>query len=201
MNLCAHEEARATWLRSRPLPHFSIPVSDIARSTRFYTEIVGCNHLSRAPRGDMAFLDAAGMCLTLVKRDPPINPHLRAHGVEITFEEDRQGGVLNGPAPIFTIPTARCWNLSDELCRQSLIQLGDYRFRNLLMRRSSSPQYFDDRGALGGGIIVVEQHAHASFDMAGEHAQETWALIRGARLLTSTPNSAGPQGRLYSGRH
>jgi hypothetical protein len=68
--------------------------------------------LSTVPRGDMAFLDAAGMCLTLVERDPPINPHLRAHGVEITFEEDRQGGVLNGPAPIFTIPTARCWSLS-----------------------------------------------------------------------------------------
>lgn len=26
--------------------HFSIPVSDIERSTRFYTEIVGCRHLA-----------------------------------------------------------------------------------------------------------------------------------------------------------
>jgi hypothetical protein len=73
--------------------------------------------LSTVPRGDIAFLDAAGTCLILVKRNPPINPlpdnhggahhsfavehdeykaafdHLRAHGVEITFEEDRQGGV------------------------------------------------------------------------------------------------------------
>jgi hypothetical protein len=71
-----------------------------------------------------------------VKRDEPINPvlddhggvhhsfviaheeypathdHLRAHSVEITFEEDRQGGVLNDRAPIFTIPTARCWSSS-----------------------------------------------------------------------------------------
>jgi catechol 2,3-dioxygenase-like lactoylglutathione lyase family enzyme len=38
--------------------HFSIPVSDVATSTRFYTEIVGCRHLSTVPRGDMAFLDA-----------------------------------------------------------------------------------------------------------------------------------------------
>ena len=101
--------------------HFSIPVSDIAKSTRFYTEVVGCRHLATVPRGNMAFLDAAGTCLILVERDPPINPrpddhggvhhsfgvahaeyqaaldHLRAHGVAITFEEDRQGGVINGP--------------------------------------------------------------------------------------------------------
>ena len=67
-------------------------------------------------------------CLILVKRDAPINPvpdnhggvhhafavahdeyaaaleHLRAHGVEITFEEDRQGGVLNGPRAYFHDP-------------------------------------------------------------------------------------------------
>ena len=45
--------------------HFSIPVSDIERSTRFYTEIVGCRLLSTVGRGTMAFLDAAGTCLTL----------------------------------------------------------------------------------------------------------------------------------------
>jgi catechol 2,3-dioxygenase-like lactoylglutathione lyase family enzyme len=74
----------------------------------------------------MAFLDAARTCLILVKRDPPISledhggvhhsfavehdkykaalDHLRAHGVEITFEEDRQGGVLNGPRAYFHDP-------------------------------------------------------------------------------------------------
>jgi catechol 2,3-dioxygenase-like lactoylglutathione lyase family enzyme len=63
-----------------------------------------------------------------VKRDLPINPvlddhacvhlsfaiahhaykaaldHIRAPGVEITFEEDRQGGVLNGPRAYFHDP-------------------------------------------------------------------------------------------------
>ena len=63
-----------------------------------------------------------------MKRDPPINPvlddhggvhhsfaiaheeykaaldHLRTHGIEITFEEDRQGGVLNGPRAYFHDP-------------------------------------------------------------------------------------------------
>jgi catechol 2,3-dioxygenase-like lactoylglutathione lyase family enzyme len=108
--------------------HFSIPVSDIARSTKFYTEIVGCRHLATVQAGNMAFLDAAGTCLILVRRDPPINraredhggvhhsfaikqgqyraalDHLRAHGVEIVFEEDRQGGVVNGPRAYFHDP-------------------------------------------------------------------------------------------------
>ena len=120
----------------RAVIHFSIPVSDVAKSTQFYTDVVGCRHLSTTPNGQMVFLDAAVTCLMLVKRDAPINPvlddhggvhhsfviahegypaaldHLRAHGVEIAFEEDRQGGVVNGPRAYFHIPTARCWSLS-----------------------------------------------------------------------------------------
>jgi catechol 2,3-dioxygenase-like lactoylglutathione lyase family enzyme len=108
--------------------HFSIPVSDVAASTRFYTDIVGLKHLATVAQGAMAFLDAAGVCVILVKRDPPINPtpddhggvhhsfgiargeyraaldHLRENGVEITFEEDRQGGVINGPRAYFRDP-------------------------------------------------------------------------------------------------
>ncbi len=112
----------------KSVAHFSIPVSNVADSTRFYTEIVGCRHLATVAGGTMAFLDAAGTCLILVKHDPPINPrpaghggvhhafavaredyqaalaHLRAHGVDIFFEEDRQGGVLNGPRAYFHDP-------------------------------------------------------------------------------------------------
>jgi catechol 2,3-dioxygenase-like lactoylglutathione lyase family enzyme len=108
--------------------HFSIPVSDVERSTRFYTEIVGCRHLATVAQGTMAFLDAAGTCLILVKRAPPINPHpedhggvhhsfavahenypaaldhLRANGVAITFEENREGGIVNGPRAYFHDP-------------------------------------------------------------------------------------------------
>ena len=113
-------------VRVTSVVHFSIPVSDIERSTRFYTEIVGCRHLATVGQGSMAFLDAAGTCLILVKRQPPINPrpedhggvhhsfavedysaalqHLREHGVAITFEEDRQGGVVNGPRAYFHDP-------------------------------------------------------------------------------------------------
>jgi catechol 2,3-dioxygenase-like lactoylglutathione lyase family enzyme len=112
----------------KAVAHFSIPVSDVAKSKQFYTEVVGCTDLSTTPNGQMVFLDVAGTCLILVKRDAPINPvrddhggvhhafavahdeyraalhHLRARGVEITFEEDRQGGVLNGPRAYFHDP-------------------------------------------------------------------------------------------------
>ena len=98
------------------------------KSPQFYTDVVGCKHLPTTPNEQMVFLDAAGTCLILVKRDPPMNPvlhdhggvqhsfavahddyvaaldHLRAHGDEITFEEDRQGGVLNGPRAYFHDP-------------------------------------------------------------------------------------------------
>lgn len=111
------------------IAHFSIPVSDVTKSTKFYTEIVGCKHLFSPPKGHMAFLDAGGVCIILVKHDPPINStlddhngvhhsfmvedsaaykaaldHLRASGVEVMFEEDRQGGVVNGPRAYFRDP-------------------------------------------------------------------------------------------------
>ena len=108
--------------------HFSIPVTDLSKSTRFYTDIVGCKHIFSPPNGQMAFLDAASVCVILVQREGPINPkldnhngvhhsfivessayqaaldHLREKGVEVTFEEDRRGGVVNGPRAYFRDP-------------------------------------------------------------------------------------------------
>lgn len=110
------------------LAHFSIPVSDLEKSTRFYTDIVGLRHLVTTPDKTMAFLDAGGDCVILVKAEPPINrklddhngvhhsfmvasqdykpalDHLRAKGVEVLFEEDRQGGIVNGPRAYFRDP-------------------------------------------------------------------------------------------------
>jgi hypothetical protein len=116
--------------------HFSIPVSDIERSTRFYTEIVGCRHLATVGRGTMAFLDAAGTCLILVKRDPPINPRPEDHGgvhipsrsrMMITRRRSTICARMASRSPlrriaraasstdraaIFTTPTVRCSNSS-----------------------------------------------------------------------------------------
>jgi len=112
--------------------HFTIPVSDIARSKDFYTEVVGMKHLATVQNGQMAFFDAGGTCVILVKRDAPIHreqegsdgvhhafmvdqasyqaalDHVRASGVEIFFEEDRQGGVVNGPRAYFRDPDGTC---------------------------------------------------------------------------------------------
>ena len=66
-------------MRSEPI-RYSIPVSDVAKSTQFYTDVVGCRLLSTTPNGQMVFLDAAVTCLMLVKRDAPINPVLDDHG-------------------------------------------------------------------------------------------------------------------------
>jgi catechol 2,3-dioxygenase-like lactoylglutathione lyase family enzyme len=108
--------------------HFAIPVSDMDRSKRFYTEIVGCKYLSMIPDKSICFLDAGGVCVLLIKHDPPILTklegsngvhhafivdasayeaaldHLRANGVEIFFEEDRRGGIINGPRAYFRDP-------------------------------------------------------------------------------------------------
>jgi glyoxylase I family protein len=109
--------------------HFSIPVSDVDRSVKFYTEVVGCTFLAQRPDKVITFLDAGGVCVLLIKRPPPINSGppemsdgvhhafmvdaaayqaavdgLRAKGIEIFFEEDRRGGVINGPRAYFRDP-------------------------------------------------------------------------------------------------
>ena len=110
------------------IAHFSIPVSDVKRSRDFYVDVVGCKHLATVPQGHMAFVDAGGVCLILVKQAGAINPtpqdndgvhhsfaidparfdaaiaRLKAKGVEVFFEEDRQGGVVNGPRAYFRDP-------------------------------------------------------------------------------------------------
>lgn len=110
------------------LAHFSIAVSDIETSEKFYREIVGCRHIFTNPPKTMSFLDAGGMCVILCQHEAPINPtiddhngvhhsfmlrsedyapaleNLKENGVEVFFEEDRQGGVVNGPRCYFRDP-------------------------------------------------------------------------------------------------
>lgn len=110
------------------IAHFSIPVSDVHRSRDFYCDVVGCKHLFTAPKGHMSFIDAGGVCLILVRSEAPINPklhdsegvhhsfaiepakfeaaveRLKSKGVELIGEEDRQGGVVNGPRVYFRDP-------------------------------------------------------------------------------------------------
>jgi glyoxylase I family protein len=110
--------------------HFSIPVSDVDRSTKFYTEVLGCKLLSQLPNQKITFLDAGGgVCLLLIKRPAPIHKgptemsdgvhhafmvdadayeaakaSLKSNGVDIFFEEDRRGGTIDGPRFYFRDP-------------------------------------------------------------------------------------------------
>ena len=110
------------------MAHFSIPVTDMERSRKFYCDVVGCRHLFTAPPGHMCFIDAGGACLILVKQDAPVNgamqdengvhhsfaiepgkleealARVKASGVEVFAAEDRQGGVVNGPRAYFRDP-------------------------------------------------------------------------------------------------
>ena len=112
--------------QNRGVAHFSIPVSDLERSTTFYRDVVGCK-LIVSDGTRYAFMDAGGTCVLLSAENPPINnenrkdlahhafvvteeelanarDHLESHGVEVLFEEDREGGVVNGPRIYFRDP-------------------------------------------------------------------------------------------------
>src|SRR5713101_7707392 len=69
------------------IAHFSIPVSDVDKSTRFYTEIVGCKFLSALPDKSITFLAAGGVGVLLIKRPAPINkePLEMSNGVHHAF--------------------------------------------------------------------------------------------------------------------
>jgi catechol 2,3-dioxygenase-like lactoylglutathione lyase family enzyme len=109
--------------------HFSIPVSDVDRSVKFYTDIVGCKFFGQRPDKGITFLDAGGVCVLLIKKPAPIVrgapemsdgvhhafmldaseyqtavDNLRKNGVDVFFEEDRRGGVIDGPRAYFRDP-------------------------------------------------------------------------------------------------
>lgn len=100
--------------------HFSIPVSDLAVSRKFYTEIVGLKLVRDALPIGMVFLQAGDDHVILAKSEQPITrsktDSRRAHhafkvdadqyeatkvflaskGVEVFEEEDRKTGVFVG---------------------------------------------------------------------------------------------------------
>lgn len=112
-------------IKLKGVAHFSIPVSDVARSIKFYTDVVGCTKISADEKH--AFMDAGGLCLLLCKQKTPINrqdgfdyvhhafivspeqyrtidDHLARHGVEVLEKEERDGRTVNGPRTYFRDP-------------------------------------------------------------------------------------------------
>ncbi|MGE0189823.1 MAG: VOC family protein [Steroidobacteraceae bacterium] len=104
--------------RAIGVAHFSIPVSDLAKSIDFYVENVGLRFVSKIPPEGMAFLDANGVAVILVQHDkgnstagnPKVHHSfmvdhdqfdtvvegLKARGIELVFE-DLRTGTVNGP--------------------------------------------------------------------------------------------------------
>ena len=119
--------------------HFSIPVSDVDRSVKFYTEMVGFKFFGQRPDKGITFLDAGGVCVLLIKKPDPITKGtpessdgvhhafiidaaeypaavstLRAKGVDVFFEEDRRDGVIDGPRAYFRDPDGNTLEFIDR---------------------------------------------------------------------------------------
>lgn len=107
-------------IEPRGVVHFSIAVSDLERSRKFYTEVLGLTLIQSAPAIGMVFLRAGHDHVILAKSDAPLKrdpkDSRRAHhafkvdpdkyedakaflaqkGVEVFEEEDRKKGVFVG---------------------------------------------------------------------------------------------------------
>lgn len=112
-------------IRTRGLAHFTIPVTDTVRSMAFYADILGMTPVQVNHERGMVFLDTGGDCVILARSEAKIDPDdhdvhhafivadedyeaskkdLMANGVDVFFEEDRQGGAVNGPRAYFHDP-------------------------------------------------------------------------------------------------
>src|SRR6266567_6437058 len=59
-------------IEPRSVVHFSIAVSDLDASRKFYTEILGLTLVQAAPTADMVFLRAGNDHVILAKSDAPL---------------------------------------------------------------------------------------------------------------------------------
>jgi glyoxylase I family protein len=107
-------------IKPRGVVHFSIPVSDLEASKKFYTELLGLTFLRESPAYQLIFLSVGRDYVVLAKSDTPIRPnaeggrrvhhafavepdayeaaktYLQENGVPIIDEEIREGGTFPG---------------------------------------------------------------------------------------------------------
>lgn len=113
-------------LKTHGVLHFSLPVTDLDRSRKFYEGVLGLKVLEQSPR--MVFLQSGDDYLILAKGDEPLKfdsskntpvhhafrvkpeefqssiEDLRNNGVEVFNIEDRSTGVFWGPQAYFLDP-------------------------------------------------------------------------------------------------
>jgi catechol 2,3-dioxygenase-like lactoylglutathione lyase family enzyme len=115
--------------------HFTIPVKDLARSEKFYTEIVGLKTINR--NDHMVFMRANDDYLVLTYSEKPIDPNvgdkheihsafllspqaydealkfLAGKGVRVFKQEDRKAGTFHGRSAYFHDPDRNVIELID----------------------------------------------------------------------------------------
>jgi len=113
-------------LQTQGMLHFSLAVTDLDRSRKFYEGVLNLKVVEQSPR--MVFLRTGDHYLILAKGDQPLKydsnkstpvhhafrvkpeefhssiDHLREHGVEVFNIEDRNTGVFWGPQAYFLDP-------------------------------------------------------------------------------------------------
>jgi len=113
-------------LKTQGMLHFSLAVTDLDRSRKFYEGVLNLKVVEQSPR--MVFLQTGDDYLILAKGDEPLKydtnkstpvhhafkvkpdefqsslEHLRQHGVEVFNIEDRNTGVFWGPQAYFLDP-------------------------------------------------------------------------------------------------
>ena len=113
-------------LKTQGMLHFSLAVTDLDRSRKFYEGVLNLKVVEQSPR--MVFLQTGDDYLILAKGDEPLKydtnkstpvhhafkvkpdefqsslDHLRQHGVEVFNIENRNTGVFWGPQAYFLDP-------------------------------------------------------------------------------------------------
>ena len=113
-------------LKTHGVLHFSLPVTDLDRSRKFYEQLLGMKVIEQSPR--MVFLQTGDDYLILAKGNEPLKfdsskstpvhhafkvkledfepaiDFLRKNGVEVFNIEDRNQGVFWGPQAYFLDP-------------------------------------------------------------------------------------------------
>jgi catechol 2,3-dioxygenase-like lactoylglutathione lyase family enzyme len=124
-------------IEPRGVVHFSIAVSDLEASSRFYTEVLGLKQIFYAPEFKMVFLKAGKDHVILCKSETPIQPNpegqrrvhhafavdpssydsakaaLQQNGIEIIDEENRTTGIFTGRQMYFHDPDRNVLELTE----------------------------------------------------------------------------------------
>jgi catechol 2,3-dioxygenase-like lactoylglutathione lyase family enzyme len=124
-------------IKPRGVVHFSLAVSDLEVSKKFYTELLGFTFVRHSPAYEMMFLTAGQDFVTLCKSETPIRPNpeggrrvhhafaldpdayddaknfLIENGVEIIDEENRTTGTILGRQFYIRDPDGNVIELND----------------------------------------------------------------------------------------